>query len=199
MLRRSTLRSLLVALGASFLASCADPGVVGPVTSVDTPAVTISGEATPANGLLLAPVWWNNQVDQPATVTKVIGPAGGTIAIPTTGLTVSFPVGALTTSLNITITSDARYVAYKMEPGGTQFLKDVTVTQQLNTTTLSGTPLRSPLFAAYIANDTLTLTGKVPVVEIEPSTTIFSTRTPLVPQAQVWIIRHFSRYMLASN
>jgi len=34
---------------------------------------------------------------------------------------------------------------------------------------------------------------------IEPSRTIFSVLSPLLPQAQVWIIRHFSRYMLASG
>jgi len=37
------------------------------------------------------------------------------------------------------------------------------------------------------------------VLEIEPSTTIFSALNPLLPQAQVWVIRHFSRYMLASG
>jgi len=31
-----------------------------------------------------------------------------------------------------------------------------------------------PLIAAYIADDTVALTGKVPVLEIEPSATVFS-------------------------
>jgi hypothetical protein len=199
MLRRFALRSLLVAVGASLLVSCSDHGVTAPSVSAETPTVAISGAAKPADGLRLDALWWNNEVTGPVSVSKVIGPAGGTLEIPQTGLTVSFPAGALTTSLNITITSDDRYVAYKMEPSGTRFLKDVTVTQLLNTTTVFGTPLRAPLFAAYIADDSVSLSGKVPVLEIEPSTTIFSTRLPLLPQAQVWIIRHFSRYMLASG
>jgi hypothetical protein len=54
------------------------------------------------------------------------------------------------------------------------------------------------LLAAYIADDRISLTGKIPVLEIEPSETIFSARTGL-PEAQVWLIKHFSRYMLASD
>lgn len=199
MLRRIALRSVLVAVGASLLVSCADRGVTGLSSPVDTPVVTINGVAKPADGLQLSAIWWSNQVSGPVSVSKVIGPAGGSMVIPETGLTVSFPAGALATSLNITITSDDKYVAYKMEPSGTQFLKDVTVTQLLNNTSVFGTPLNSPLIAAYIADDTVSLSGKVPVLEIEPSATVFSTRSPLLPQSHVWIIRHFSRYMLASG
>jgi hypothetical protein len=86
-----------------------------------------------------------------------------------------------------------------MEPSGTQFLKDVTVTQSLSATELGLRPLRSQLFAAYIADDRVKLSGKVPVLELEPSETVFSVLSPLIPQAHVWIIRHFSRYMLASG
>ena len=87
-----------------------------------------------------------------------------------------------------------------MEPAGTQFQKDVTVTQSLLSTSIVGQPLKSQLYAAYIADDNVKLSGnKVPVIEIEPSRTIFSALSPLLPQAQVWTIRHFSRYMLASD
>jgi hypothetical protein len=54
------------------------------------------------------------------------------------------------------------------------------------------------LLAAYIADDKLSLAGKVPVLELEPSTTTFSALTGL-PETQVWLIKHFSRYMLASD
>ena len=109
-----------------------------------------------------------------------------------------FPAGAVRSAITITVTADDKYVAYKMEPSGTQFLKDVTITQSLGVTSLNGSPLRSQLFAAYIADDNIKLSGKVPVLEIEPSKTIFSPLSGL-PEAQVWVIRHFSRYMLASG
>jgi hypothetical protein len=86
-----------------------------------------------------------------------------------------------------------------MEPAGTKFLKGVTVTQSLSTTEFSGRVLQSPLFAAYIADDSVQLSGNVPVLELEPSQTTFSPLAPLIPVAHVWIIRHFSRYMLASG
>jgi hypothetical protein len=111
----------------------------------------------------------------------------------------SFPAGAVAAPISITITADEDYVAYKMDPAGTTFLKDVTVTQSLSKTELGFRPLRTQLFAAYIADDRLKLSGKVPVLELEPTETIFSLLNPLIPQAQVWIIRHFSRYMLASG
>jgi hypothetical protein len=131
-------------------------------------------------------------------VAKTIDPSGGTITMPATGLTIVFPEGALSAPLTITVTSDEKYVAYKMEPSGIRFLKDVTVTQLLGFTELAGSALRTQLFAAYIADDNTKLSGKVPVLEIEPSRTIFSPLTGL-PEAHVWVIRHFSRYMLASG
>jgi hypothetical protein len=150
-------------------------------------------------GLELRAAWWKNNEKNLVRVSKTIGASGGTISIPATGLTISFPAGAVAAPITITITSDERYVAYKMAPAGTQFLKDVTVTQALSATEFSGRPLRSPLFAAYIANDRVKLSGNVSVDELEPSKTIFSPLNPLIPVAHVWIIRHFSRYMLASG
>jgi hypothetical protein len=200
MLSRPVFRSVLLAVGASFLASCGDLGVTSPrvpATAVPTAAVGAAAKAT--TGLLLQPIWWKKQLKAPLSVSRTIGPNGGTIVIPETGLTVSFPAGAVSAPLKITITSDDKYVAYKMEPSGTKFLMDVTVTQQLNSTQIFGSPLKTKLFAAYIADDNTKLSGKVPVLEIEPSTTIFSAASALLPEAQVWVIRHFSRYMLASG
>jgi len=147
----------------------------------------------------LRAAWWSNRHSDQVRVSKTIDASGGTISIPETGLTVSFPVGAVSAPITITITADADYVAYKMEPTGTKFLKGVTVTQSLAATEFGLRPLRTQLLAAYIADDSVSLSGNVPVLELEPSETIFSLLQPLIPQAHVWIIRHFSRYMLASG
>ena len=191
--------------GAIILASCGDP--VAPsqsptdVVASDTTGSNKFGptQGTAANpaGLELRAVWWATD-HKNLQVSQTIGPAGGVISIPETGLKLEFPAGSLAKALTITITADEQYVAYKMEPSGTQFLKDVTVTQSLSATSLSGQPLRSQLYAAYIADDSVNLSGKVPVIEIEPSKTIISPTSGL-PEAQVWVIRHFSRYMLASG
>jgi hypothetical protein len=108
----------------------------------------------------------------------------------------SFPAGAVKARIQITVTADEDYVAYKMEPAGTQFSKEVTITQSLAATELNGESLRSQLFAAYIS-DSVSLSGRVPVLYLLPSHTVFSTSG--LPQAHVWTITHFSRYMLASG
>ena len=198
MSRPLAFRSLVLAFGL-FLAGCSDQGAIAPIDSTSGQIGSLTGGPRDATGLQLQALWWDQELQNPASVSKTIDAAGGTITIPQTGLTVSFPAGAVSAPLTITITADARYVAYKMDPAGTQFLKDVTVTQLLNTTTLAGKPLSATLYAAYIADDSVSLSGNVPAIEIEPSTTIFSVLSPLIPQAQVWIIRHFSRYMLASG
>jgi hypothetical protein len=176
--------------GSGSSGSGSSDGFIGP---------DLSGSPIDVTGLELRAAWWKQDQRSLVRVSKTIGPSGGTISIPVTGLTISFPEGAVAAPITITITADEKYVAYKMEPAGTQFLKNVTVYQSLSTTEFSGRPLRSPLFAAYIANDGVQLSGNVPVDELEPSQTIFSPLNPLIPVAHVWIIRHFSRYMLASG
>lgn len=201
-------RSLAVIAGAFIIASCSEAGISAPSTIQQAIAAVPSaqpaadhrvGSDTDASQLELKALWWSKQHKDVIKVSKTIDQSGGTISIPETGLTLSFPAGAVTAPITITITSDDRYVAYRMEPTGTRFLKDVTATQQLNITSIFGLPLRNQLYAAYIADDNIKLSGKVPVLEIEPGTTIFSPVNPLLPQAHVWTIRHFSHYMLASG
>jgi hypothetical protein len=195
MIRSSLLRTLPAILSAFVIGSCGgsiDAGHLGPLGQ--------SPDATPTpSGVALKALWWKDWERPVAQVTKTIDASGGTISIPETGLTMSFPQGAVAAPIIITVTSDAQYVAYKMEPAGTQFLKDVTVTQSLATTEVAGQPLKNQISAAYIADDNVSLRGMVPVSEIMPSSTTFSSGSPPIPLFHVWIIKHFSRYMLASG
>ena len=202
-------RSFGILVAASLISSCSDSLLQSPTAPIESsPASAAKGSDKtggvigdlPDAGTRLKALWWNRDWERQKVVslTQTIDPSGGVISIPQTGLTMSFPAGAVSSPIEITVTSDDKYVAYKMEPSGTRFLKDVTVTQLLSFTEVSGRGLRNPLFAAYIADDRLSLAGKVPVLEIEPSQTILSPRTGL-PEAQVWLIKHFSRYMLASG
>lgn len=194
MARSSLFRSFAPLAGAFLIASCAAPDLSAPPPSVA--GILPVGDAL---GLQLKAVPWKSQLDGPITVSQTIDASGGTISIPETGLTIEFPAGAVMLPVAITVTADEKYVAYTMEPAGTQFRKDVRVTQLLDGTSVGGLPLISGLFAAYIADDGVNLSGVLPVLELEPSTTIFSLLSPLLPQAEVWTIRHFSRYILASG
>jgi len=195
--RLRLLLAVSLVLGGLIITSCSESGLPGPTSP--TQAGSDHGSDGGSSSLQLKALWWKDTYDREISVSKTIDASGGTISIPQTGLTVSFPRGALQSALKITITADKDYVAYKFDPAGSTFLKDVTVTQTLDNTTVFGEPLRTQLYAAYIADDNLKLSGTLPVLEIEPSTTIFSALNPLLPQAQVWVIRHFSRYMLASG
>jgi hypothetical protein len=197
MTRSRFLRFLSIFFGAFVMASCSDSGVFGPDPLPESP--TLSDAPRSVGGLELKALWWKDRQKTVAPVSQTIGVLGGTITIPETGLSISFPAGAVAAPITITITPDADYVAYKMEPAGTQFLAPVVVIQSIPYTELDGRQLTKPLFAAYIADDKLSLSGNVPVSELEPAQTIFSPLDPLIPQSHVWIIRHFSRYMLASG
>jgi len=200
MIRSTFLRSFSVVLAAAVLSSCTDSAFRSPTDPADV-AVAVAAQSSLKgnnNSLQLSALWWEKTLKGGSQVSKTIDASGGVISMPGTGLTIVFPQGAVSTPIKITVTADDKYVAYKMEPSGTKFLKDVTVTQLLGFTKLDNSALRNQIFAAYIADDHLKLSGKVPVLEIEPSTTVMSPRTGL-PEAQVWVIRHFSRYMLASG
>lgn len=209
MLRTSQFRSFSVLLSAFLISSCSSADLQSPTAPVNAlaghgftstlKAPGLTGPATDATDLDLKGIWWKKPYKTEFSVSKTIDASGGTISMPETGLIISFPAGAVNAPITITVTADDKYVAYKMQPTGTKFLEDVTVTQLLNTTSIFGRPLKGQLYAAYIADDNAKLSGKVQALEIEPSTTIFSPLDPLLPQAQVWIIRHFSRYMLSSG
>lgn len=200
MTRFTFVRSFSVLLAAAIVSSCTDSAFRSPTDPADAVVTTAAESSLKGrhSNLELSALWWERDLRGRTQVSKTIDASGGVISMPGTGLTIVFPRGAVSAPIKITVTADEKYVAYKMEPSGTKFLKDVIVTQLLGLTKVGGSPLRNPIFAAYIADDKLKLSGKVPVLEIEPSTTVFSPRTGL-PEAQVWVIRHFSRYMLASG
>jgi hypothetical protein len=206
MIRSNPTRSLSALLAALVISSCSDSAFKSPtapaeqlLTSAADGSIKtgLAGSLPNPGNLKLTALWWKKPHKDVIRVSKMIDASGGTITM-STGLTIVFPQGALTAPLTITVTSDDKYVAYKMEPSGTRFLRDVTVTQPLDGIQIAASLLRSQLYAAYIADDNAKLTGRIPVLEIEPSSAILSPVTGL-PQAQTWIIRHFSRYMLASD
>jgi hypothetical protein len=206
---RSTLhRSISVLVGAILISACSDSAFRDPVAPPVATQAQSAEQSTKGSGaagqddshgnLELKALWWRKQHRAVISVSQRMDASGGVISIPATGLTMVFPAGAVSEPTTITVTSDDKYVAYKMEPSGIHFDRDVVVTQLLSFTEAAGTPLRTQLFAAYIADDNTKLSGKVPVLELEPSHTVLSAITGL-PEAQVWVIRHFSRYMLASG
>lgn len=214
--RLGLFRSLGTLVIAFAIASCSDASLLNPTAppessssvwrSTDGLSVAMGKHD---KDLRLAAVRWAWHVKEnrikgehhkkyASKVKQVIGPAGGTISLPDRGFTMVFPAGAVAAPVQIEVVSDKKYVAYTMKPSGTVFLKDVIVTQQLKPTALKLDMMRDELHAAFIG-DSVQLSHSVPILELQPSKTIFSTTPPFLPEAHVWIIRHFSRYMLASG
>lgn len=220
MIRSRFLRSASLVLSAFVALSCSDSptapvatakpvaiaanpnnsllgGVLGGLLNTVTSVVGFVADAT---GLTVHPVAWNSSYNHVShTVSGTITPWGGTLSIPESDFTLVFPMGAVSEPTLITITSDANYVAYKMQPTGIKFAKPLVATQQLRYTAVAGQTLTTRLFGAYISDDLLDLSTVLHVLEIELSTTIFESGSAAVPQTETWLINHFSRYMLASG
>lgn len=219
MIRSRFVRSTFFALSAFAALSCSDSptgpgaapsvgtsartnnallgGLLGGLVNTVTSVVGFVGDAT---GLTVHPVAWNSSYAHVShTVSGTITPWGGTLSIPEADFTLAFPVGAVSAPTLITITSDANYVAYKMQPAGIKFAKPLVATQKLRYTQVAGQPLSNKLFGAYISDDLLDLSKLLNVLEIELSTTIFAPGSATIPDTETWLINHFSRYMLASG
>ena len=92
------------------------------------------------------------------------------------------------------------YVVYDMLPHGLQFALPVTAVQGLSTTASYGTWAGNGVRSAYLApwNDQVGIDGSVSPVELEAATTYFYGAQQ-VARTQVWILNHFSRYILISG
>jgi hypothetical protein len=189
-----------IALGATalFAAACSDQALP-------------TGPDAAATGMQMAPrflrngeivnvvTWSSGHRNGQYTTSGVIGRDGGRLTIPSADFTITFPRGALAANLTITIIAQpSAHVSYDMQPHGIQFARAVTVTQGLTTVNV---PLLVPVFGAYMTNDSDQLNnGTAQPTETLQSTTLFDRiRGELVPVKQIWLLNHFSRYILASG
>jgi hypothetical protein len=216
MIRSRFVRSSVLVASALVALSCSDNSSTAPSAPVSAiragttqdallggllnTVTSVVGFVADATGLTVHPIAWNSSYAPVSyTVSGTITSWGGTLTIPQSDFTITFPVGAVSQPTLITITSDPYYVAYKMAPAGITFAKPAVVTQRLKQTAIYGQPLTVKLFGAYISDDTLDLSKLLHVLEIELSTTIFSSGSTTLPEIETWTVNHFSRYMLASG
>ena len=149
--------------------------------------------------------WVDTRVPVELSVSGVIGPEGGTLTIPGSQFLIYFPKDALPSPTAITITSkESPWVTYDMNPHGTVFSKPVIVYQGLENTTIFGTSAACSAYGAYLptGSEVISADDTASATETTMSYTIsgFVTWMPFSsPQTSVWIINHFSRYMLASG
>lgn len=149
--------------------------------------------------------WIDARVPVELSVSGVIGPEGGSLEIPDSQFMIYFPKDALPGPTAITITSkESPWVTYDMYPHGTVFRKPVYVLQGLANTEIFGTPAACAAYGAYLptGSEAISLDDTATATETTMSYTVsgFNVWTQfLSPQTSIWIINHFSRYMLASG
>lgn len=148
--------------------------------------------------------WISTRVPVELSVSGIIGPDGGSLTIPDSQFMIYFPQDALSSPTAITITSkETEWVTYDMNPHGTVFRKPVIVYQGLENTEIFGTLSACSAYGAYLpagselisADDTATATETMMSYTISGFVSWMQFSSP---QTSVWIINHFSRYMLAS-
>ena len=174
-------------------------GLIGGVVKLLTE--TVQGVLDP-NGIPVAPVKWApTHTNEVHSVSGTIGYWGGSLTIPESDFTITFPIGALSRATSITIVSDASgFVSYDMQPHGLTFAKPVVVTQRLRNTEANSLPSGAKLFGAYFEDEAL-LTGIVKGLlnAVEIVTSVTFSRPDGQAEYQIWQLKHFSRYMLASG
>ena len=145
--------------------------------------------------------WGSAHSRSEQSVSAVIGPDGGTLSLPGSDFSIDIPSGALASPTTITVVGVAGpHVAYEMLPHGLRFLKPVTAVQGLQNTAIYGTEAGNAVRAAYLPDgrDAIDVNDSASPSELQAATTYFYGAKP-VAETQIWIINHFSRYILVSG
>ena len=193
---------LALAASAIVLLACGDyTRSTSPALSQAKLVAVRSSFSLVASGAKARAVRWgpgHSRVEQ--TASAVIGPDGGTLSLPGSDFTMNIPSGALSSPATITVVAKAgSYVAYEMLPHGLQFLKPVTATQGLQNTATYGTADGNAVRTGYLpeGRDGIDVDDSAAPSELEAATTYFGAAK--VAESHVWVINHFSRYILISN
>src|SRR6202171_2397738 len=153
-----------------------------------------------ASGAKARAVRWgpaHSRIEQ--TASAVIGPDGGTLSLPGSDFTMHIPSGALSAPTTITVVAKGGpHIAYEMLPHGLQFLKPATAIQGLQNTATYGTDAGNAIRTGYLpeGSDAIDVDDSASPSELEAATTYVGAAGA---ESHVWIINHFSRYILISN
>ena len=161
-----------------------------------------SSFATLTSGTRARAVKWgaaHSRVEQ--SISALIGPDGGTLSLPGSDFTMNIPSGALAAPTVITVVSKAgSHVAYEMLPHGLRFSRPVTAVQGLQNTAINGSASGNSIRTGYLpeGSDSIDDNDSASPSELEAGTTYYYGAGQ-VAGSHVWIINHFSRYILVSG
>ena len=130
------------------------------------------------------------------TVSKEIGPEGGSLELPQTGLTLVVPPGAVMRRITFTVTAlGGELVAYEFGPHGSRFPVPLRVTQRIQGVDLGTLDQARTVKAAYFQDRTRLDYGlrRAEIDELLPA------RLDLGAGRITFQVRHFSGYMVSSG
>jgi hypothetical protein len=205
MLGHRMCRYLSLAVSAAIAISCGDyTGTTSPPQAkLLPPSLTVGASFAMVTGGSIAKAvqWGPSHPNVEQSVSAVVGPEGATLSLPGADFSMTIPAGALSAPVAITVVARAgSYVVYDMLPHGLRFRLPVTAIQGLTTTATYGTAVGNGVRAAYLSdgNEQIRADGSVSPAEVEAATTYFYGPQP-VARTQVWVLNHFSRYILISG
>ncbi|HET7457676.1 MAG TPA: hypothetical protein VFJ74_08465 [Gemmatimonadaceae bacterium] len=188
----------LARMGTAFMiaavAACQGDGATAPTTVATAPSVKLEvvSPDVPASVLTrTAPLAADS------TVSKVIGPLGGTLQVPG-GLTVVVPHFAVDHYVTVTATALAgRAVAYEFGPHGTTFNVPLVMMQDLHgtagaaLTALGSTEIGYFSDRSHLNDDT----NRASISEFLPATLSASVRNRVL----LYTVKHFSGYVIVTG
>lgn len=220
MIRFRVIRSLAISMAALVVSACADdaPTLLAPDSGSK---VASSGTTTGATAMIDTTVaadtsitisasrrsrvvrgvrWDPDRAKMELSKTATIGPNGGRISIPRADFTLIFNEGAVMVPTKITVIAKASpFVVYDFLPHGLVFAAPVYAVQDLKNTAIYGGPLSLSVFGAFISSDTdPAADGTITAAETTFSSVYFNSKSGIAVQS-VWLLKHFSRYMLSSG
>ena len=186
-------------LSLAGFSACADMNSLATAPrSVGSDAQLVGGLVEPtvasAGNALVAPLDRTTPLVEPISWSFIVGPDGATSTNAASGLTIAVPRGALSSTVTITVTALAgSAVAYRFEPHGLTFSRNVTLTQNLAGTSagvLSGLVLQGAHFPGDepVITDGLALVTETVNAHINPLSNTVS-----------FPIRHFSGWIVATG
>jgi hypothetical protein len=183
-----------------------DPTATG--TSTDTASMTtIDGETwitvnsgANSNDRVKGIKWASTRPEVEYTASAIIGPAGGSIAVPEADFEIYFTKDAVKSATTITVVAQASgWVQYDFKPHGLTFNAPVYAIQGLRQTAVYGTSTSYSVFGAYLSNGEQIGSNGTATTSEELWSAISLQGSTGVPELSCWLLKHFSRYILASG
>jgi hypothetical protein len=198
-MRARTFAPLAAVLATLLVVSaCAETDSISAPRPVNQPSALLGdlldGTVSTLGNVLVAPVQRKVPLAEPVSWSFSVGSGGATSSNSASGLTIAVPAGAVSQPVTITVTALAgSAVAYRFEPHGLQFARNVRLTQK--TSHINFGLLNSLLMqgAHFPGDEPVYTNGLVAVTE-----TVSASLNLLLGNVS-FPIRHFSGWIIASG